>query len=120
MKNVSRPRRISVLVGALCLAAVALFARPAHAGTVSGLVTQTGWHSNGEGWAPQLAIKLSSGSFSYAQVTSPGCSLPANTLDVLKGFLSVAQAAQLAGKNVVILYNSCFGNQYMYEIQVQN
>ena len=120
MKSVSRPRRISVLVSALCLAAVALFARPAHAGSVTGLVTQTGWHSNGESWAPQLSIQLSSGSFSYAQTSSPGCSLPANTIDVLKGFLSVAQAAQLAGKNVVILFGSCFGNQYIYEIQMQH
>jgi hypothetical protein len=68
----------------------------------------------------QLSIQLSSGSFSYAQTSSPGCSLPANTIDVLKGFLSVAQAAQLAGKNVVILFGSCFGNQYIYEIQMQH
>ena len=122
MKTVSSIRRRSgVVLSFVFAAAVVVFARPALAASVSGQVTQTEYHYNGESWGPQLLIQMnSSGTNYYAQSTTPGCSLPADSIDTMKAFLSVAQSAQLAGKNVLVSYNTCNGFNYIYDIQMQH
>jgi hypothetical protein len=122
MKTASIARRPFGLFLGLAFAAVVLvFARPAFAASASGQITQTEYHYNGESWGPQLLLQLNSnGTNYYAQSVTPGCSLPADSIDTMKAFLAVAQSAQLAGKNVVVSYNTCNGFNYIYDIQMQH
>jgi hypothetical protein len=95
--------------------------RSAMASVVNGPVTQTEYNASSSS-LPQLLVQLNNNtSVNYfAQQTSPGCSLPANSIDTIKIFLSVAQAAQLAGKSVNIYYNTCGTTLYMYDIVMQH
>jgi hypothetical protein len=115
----ARKARILAVIGGAALALIALGARPALASTVNGNVTAAGYHYNGETWGPQVAIEIGYIVTLYAQVGSPGCSIPANTVDTLKTYLSIAQSAVVAGKNVTIQTNWCGGYQYIYEIKLQ-
>jgi hypothetical protein len=93
----------------------------AHAqSAASGQITQVEFNAGNPSW-PQLMIQLNgNGSVNYfAQQPSPGCSLPTMSADSQKSLQAVAQAAFLAGKNVVVYYNVCGGFNYLTDITMQ-
>jgi hypothetical protein len=51
-----------------------------------------------------------------AQLSSPGCGLPANSIDVLRIWLSMAQAAVLAGKSINIYPTTCNSLNWITDI----
>ena len=67
-------------------------------------------------------IQLNSvGSVNYTtQLPTPGCGILANTIDTVKILHSQAQAALLAGKNVIIYYTLCGSINYAYDIVLQH
>jgi hypothetical protein len=115
MKKLQFP--ILALVGAI---AVASISAPANASsTATGQLTQIEFNAGNPSW-PQIAIQVNSANVNYyAQQPSPGCSVPALSADTVKAIQSLAQAAFLAGKNVVINYNVCNSANYIFDIQVQ-
>lgn len=106
---------IAAIVGAITLAG---FARTAAAASAnSGPVTQVEYNA-GSTANPQLFIQLNgNSSINYiAQQSSPGCGVPALSIDTVKLFLSIAQSALLAGKNATIYTNLCGSTNYIYDV----
>jgi hypothetical protein len=105
------------LVGAMVLTSVPM---PAHAAaSVTGQITQMEFNAGNSSW-PQVAIQVNSVTTNYySQQPSPGCGVPTNSADTVKAMQSLAQAAFLAGKPVVINYNTCNGANYIFDLVVQ-
>jgi hypothetical protein len=115
-------KKATLLVAATAAFVVIAVAGPAMAASSSGPVTQTEYLYNGASWGPQLLVQLNNNSsVNYlAQQASPGCGLASNTVDTVKIWLSIAQAAQLAGKNVIVYYNTCGSTNYIFDITMQH
>jgi hypothetical protein len=93
-------------------------ARPAMASTANvGPVTQVEYLAANAS-NPMLFVQLNSnGAINYvAQQASPGCGVPALSIDTVKMFLSIAQSALLAGKNATIYTNLCGTTNYIYDV----
>lgn len=109
MKTTLIARKFSSLVAAALLAAVTVTSGPAHAASVTGVPSQVEWGGD------FLLVQYSDVNH-RAQVVSPGCGIPANSMDSLKIWQSMTQAAVLAGKNVDIYYDTCNGQRYIRDI----
>jgi hypothetical protein len=119
--------RINLLGRNVVLASVALgalimigFQGSAMAASATGTITQAEINAASAS-SPQLLVQLNSvNTVNYTtQQTSPGCGIPNYSIDVIKVLQSQAQAALLAGKNVVIYYTACAGIDYVYDIVLQ-
>jgi hypothetical protein len=112
--------KTALLLGLLGAVAVTAISVPANASsTVTGQLTQMEFNAGSPSW-PQVAVQVNSVNTNYyAQQPSPGCSVVALSADTVKAMQSLLQAAFLAGKNVVLNYNSCNGANYLFDVQVQ-
>lgn len=81
---------------------------PAHA--ASGVPTQYEYLNSNK-----LMIQIAGTNY-QAQLASPGCSIPANSMDVLKIWTSMAQAAVLAGKSLQIYTTTCNSSFWITDI----
>ena len=113
-------KKTSLLLATLGAAALALLPAPARAASqTTGQITQMEFNAGNPSW-PQVAMQVNSVNTNYyAQQPSPGCSVPALSADTVKSIQSLAQAAFLAGKGVIINYNTCNGANYIFDIIVQ-
>jgi hypothetical protein len=113
----SRKRTLSFAIVSSLTLAVLLFSGTARASSAGGPITQVEYNA-GNSSIPQLFVQLNGNqSVNYiAQQPSPGCSLPALSVDTVKILASLAQAALLAGKSTTIYYNVCGGTNYIYDI----
>jgi hypothetical protein len=62
-----------------------------------------------QGGSFALLVQLNNGVNYTAFLTSPGCNLPALTIDTVKAWQSLAQSALLAGKKLKVYFNVCGG-----------
>jgi hypothetical protein len=107
-------RRYAAILSIATAASVLLVGRPAFAGgTVTGAPTMVDyWDGNGG----TLQIKIG-GVLYAAQNLNQACSAN-ESLDTIKNWHSLAQAALLAGKQLTINYNDCGGVHYAYEMAI--
>jgi hypothetical protein len=69
--------------------------------------------------AGNLLIKDSSGTFFSGQLSPTAmCSAQAQTIDTLKMWASLAQAALLSGKNVLITYTNACSTNYITQLEL--
>lgn len=115
--TIKKTSLLLALIGGLVLTSVPT---PAHAASsVTGQVTQMEFNAGNPSW-PQVALQVNSVTTNYyAQQPSPGCSVPALSADTVKAIQSLSQAAFLAGKGVIISYNTCNGANYIFDVVVQ-
>ena len=93
------------------LAAAALitaFAVPASAASVFGVPAQVEYGT-------VLLVQFNGINY-VAQPSSPGCNIPGTSADTLKIWVSMSQAALLAGKNMVIYYDVCGTKSYIRDL----
>jgi len=107
--NASKFRGMFALVAVLTGAASATVTTPAHA-AVSGVTTV----NIVEYGAGSLLVQLTGGVNYFAQLnTQSGCTANNQTIDTIKAYQSLAQAALLAGKTVKVYFNTCGGQNYI-------
>jgi hypothetical protein len=113
MKSSIRKLRMIPALAALVLLTAS---QPVFAGAM-GTVTQVEYNAS-SGNNPILMIELNGdGNVNYrAQQTSPGCGIPAHSIETIKIFLSIAQAALLSGRRTVIYSAKCNDLDYFYDI----
>ena len=118
--TVTKPKKISLLLGFLGAAALTGMSAAAHAAaTVTGVATQVEFNAGSPAW-PQVAVQVNSVNTNYyAQQPSPGCNVPALSADSVKGIQSLLQAALLAGRTVTLNYNTCNGANYLFDVIVK-
>jgi hypothetical protein len=69
---------------------------------------------------PRLGVQMNGANVNYfAQQVTPGCGLQPTNIETIKLFQSLATAALLSGKNVVLYYNTCGGSNWLYDIVLQ-
>jgi hypothetical protein len=113
-----RSKRTPLFVALTCAAGLVFAAAPAHAGAVSGPITQLEFNAATPAY-PQLMLQVNSAAVNYfAQQPTPGCGVPALSADSMKALQGLAQGAFLAGKNVVVYFNVCGGFNYLYDITI--
>jgi hypothetical protein len=105
-------KRFPALVAVTTALAIATAAPSAFAGFVDVLLTQVEW--------PGFLMVQSAGINYQAQLNSPGCNLPANSIDTLKIWQSLATSALLAGKPVRVYYNDCNGVHWIGDIVLKS
>lgn len=107
-------------VASVALAGILLVAHPAFAGTSTGAVSRVRYYTASGSQYPQLILQVGGyGTNYYAQVSSPGCSIPANTIDTLKIWQSLATASILSSRTAVIDYTTCGGYNYITNVEIQ-
>ena len=109
-----------LVASGIALTFISLAASPAFAGNQIGTtvtaITQNG--PNGGLGSASIFINTPT-TFYVAQTTMPtGCTQHSQSVDTIKGFLSIAQAALLSGKGVDIYFNDCNGTHYMYGLAI--
>ena len=91
----------------------------AHAGGITDTPKQVELNASNSA-NPYLMVQLNGNtSINYvAQQSSPCSGAPSLSADTVKMFLSLAQAAVLAGRSLTIYYNSCSGSAtpYIYDM----
>ena len=112
-------RSYATLAGITAALFIVMGAGTAHAGGITDTPKQVELNASNSS-NPQLMVQLSSNtSINYfAQQSSPCSGVPSLSADSIKMFLSLAQAAVLAGKSITIYYNYCSGGSipYIYDI----
>jgi len=107
--NVGKSRGAFAVVAVLIGAAAGTVTATAHAAVSP--VTTVNIVEFGPG---ALLVQLTGGVNYVAQLnTQAGCTANNQTMDTLKGYQSMAQAALLAGKTVKIYFNVCGGSNYI-------
>ena len=62
-------------------------------------------------------LVLQQGGANYeAQLVSPGCSLPGQSIDTLKAWQGLATSALLSGKSVRIYFNDCNSRHWIADV----
>jgi hypothetical protein len=115
-------RRIVRLLSLLTALAIGTIAIPCFAdGFGNSVVTGVKfWQPPGFTY-PQLIVNNSTGANFYVQtaiVTGTGCSVPASTMDMIKNWQSIAEAALLSGKSVTFYWYDCAGFQWIYGLSL--
>ena len=68
-------------------------------------------------YAETPILLLSANNILYkAQLPAPGCSMPAISVDTLKTWTSLSQAALLSGKTIRIYYDVCSSTNFIRDI----
>jgi hypothetical protein len=66
---------------------------------------------------PDLLLQSSNGTNFQATATySPGCGVLTPSIDTVKLWASLGQAALLSGKNVTIYYTACLGTNWINDV----
>lgn len=116
-KSRSSHKRSFLVLVASVLAATVLISGTALASNAQGPITQVEYNA-GNSSNPQLLLQLNGVTSTnyFAQQGTPGCGVPALSIDSIKMFVSIAQAALLAGKTTTVYYNACGGLNYVYDV----
>ena len=96
--------RFSRVLGFTAGLAATFFAASAFAAFVDGSPGQVEYPN-------ELMVQIASINYE-AQLASPGCSIPANTIDTLKFWQTLAQGGLLSGRQIRIYYTDC-GTRHM-------
>ena len=111
-------KRLLARLAATGMLALVLTAGSAFASEVSGNVSQVEVLNSPN--SPQLLVQMNGVNVNYlAQQYTPGCGLQPTNMETIKLFQSLATSALLAGKNVVLYYNTCNGSNWLYDIVLQ-
>jgi hypothetical protein len=105
-KNLNKPRRLSFLLAAVAALALTVASTKASA-AVDGTVTVIEYFPN------SLLVQVASVNYFAVTATVAGCTANNRTLDDIKIFASMSQAALLAGKTVRIYFTTCGGVNYI-------
>ena len=110
--NTASKHSIKKLIVALFVSAISLtLAAPAFAGPFVDVVPSQVEYSE----TPVLL--LSANNIIYkAQLPAPGCGYPANTVDTLKTWTNLSQAALLSGKTIRIYFDVCASTNFIRDI----
>jgi hypothetical protein len=93
----------------------------AFAANVTGTVARTEYFQNnwgGGSYYPTMLLQVAGTNY-YAQGPASGCA-PANDIDTVKLWVSLAQAAQLSGKQITLSYVTCNSTNYVLDIAMLN
>jgi hypothetical protein len=94
----------------------------AKAASTSGNVTHVEYNENNG--TPQILTQIGGtgqdGTNYIGQQPSPGCSLPAISVDTIKVWLSLLQSALLSGVNTQIYYTTCGTTNYIADVVLYN
>src|SRR5262245_29552751 len=102
---VSSARRVALGM----VLAVGAFAAPAEAAVIQGVPAQVEYL--------QTTLMIQHNTLNYvAQTANPGCSIGSTSMDTLKIWASLGQAALLAGKNLTIYFTTCNGTNYIRDL----
>jgi hypothetical protein len=122
MTRILKRSKLGMLAGVVTVLA-AMIAMPRHAlsqSAIGGPLTHTEFFMNGTNQVMLVQINGSSNGNFFAQVTSPGCSLPNNPIDTLKVWVSLAEFAQASGKTTTLYYQTCNGQNYFTDMVIDN
>jgi hypothetical protein len=121
MKLHHKGRRFRLSIGALAVLCVVTVPGLAFATSVTGTVARTEYFQNnwgGGAYYPTLLLQVAGANY-YAQGPASGCT-PANDIDTVKLWVSLAQAAQLSGKQITLSYVNCNSTNYILDIAMLN
>jgi len=99
-------RNLASVAAVATAVAVTVASTPAFASAATGNPSQVAY--------PQGQLVIQFNGINYIGVTAPGCGLSANTVDTIKVWQSLATAALLSGKNVIVSFSTCNGNGVNY------
>lgn len=108
-------------IGALAVLLTMTISGLAFASSVTGTVARTEYFQNnwgGGAYYPTLLLQVGGVNY-YAQQPASGCA-PANDSDTVKMWVSLAQAAQLSGKQITLSYVNCNSTNYILDIAMLN